>query len=194
MIEVRATRWYKDWIASLKDRAAVARIDARIRRLSLGNPGDFKSVGDGVCELRVDYGPGYRVYYVQRREMIVILLCGGDKQSQNRDIEAAKKDCEGIVIMALETTLWDPVENLVSPEAERAYLEAAFEDGDPALIAAAIGDVARARGMSEIAKQAGLTRDTMYKAFRPEGNPTLETLVGVLNALGLKLTTVPNRV
>jgi probable addiction module antidote protein len=95
--------------------------------------------------------------------------------------------------MALETTLWDPVENLTSPEAERAYLEAAFEDGDPALIAAAIGDVARARGMSEIAKQAGLTRDTMYKAFRPEGNPTLETLVGVLNALGLKLSTVPNR-
>jgi probable addiction module antidote protein len=95
--------------------------------------------------------------------------------------------------MALETTLWDPVENLNSPEAERAYLEAAFEDGDPALIAAAIGDVARARGMSEIARQAGLTRDTMYKAFRPEGNPTLETLVGVLNALGLKLSTVPNR-
>jgi probable addiction module antidote protein len=95
--------------------------------------------------------------------------------------------------MALETTLWDPVENLTSPEAERAYLEAAFEDGDPALIAAAIGDVARARGMSEIARQAGLTRDTMYKAFRPEGNPTLETLVGVLNALGLKLSTVPNR-
>jgi probable addiction module antidote protein len=96
--------------------------------------------------------------------------------------------------MALETTLWDPAENLVSPEAEHAYLEAAFEDGDPALIAAAIGDVARARGISEIAKQAGLTRDTMYKAFRPEGNPTLETLVGVLNALGLKLSTVPNRV
>jgi putative addiction module killer protein len=91
MIEVRATRWYKDWIAGLKDRAAVARIDTRIRRLSLGNPGDFKSVGDGVCELRVDHGPGYRVYYVQRRELIVILLCGGDKQSQDRDIKAAKK-------------------------------------------------------------------------------------------------------
>jgi putative addiction module killer protein len=91
MIEVRATRWYKDWTTGLKDRAAVARIDTRIRRLSLGNPGDFKSVGDGVCELRVDYGPGYRVYYVQRRELIVILLCGGDKQSQDRDIKAAKK-------------------------------------------------------------------------------------------------------
>jgi putative addiction module killer protein/probable addiction module antidote protein len=194
MIEVRATRWYKDWIAGLKDRAAVARIDTRIRRLSLGNPGDFKSVGDGVCELRVDYGPGYGVYYVQRRELIVILLCGSDKQNQDRDVKAAKKDCEGVVNMALETTLWDPAENLTSPEAECAYLEAAFEDGDPALIAAAIGDVARARGMSEIARQAGLTRDTMYKAFRPEGNPTLETLVGVLNALGLKLSTVPNRV
>lgn len=95
--------------------------------------------------------------------------------------------------MALETTIWDPIEHLSSPEAERAYLEAAFEDGDPAVIAAAIGDVARARGMSEIAKQAGLTRDTMYKAFRAEGNPTLETLVGVLNALGMKLSAVSNR-
>jgi putative addiction module killer protein len=74
----------------LKDRNAVARIDARIRRLSLGNPGDFKSVGEGVGELRIDYGPGYRVYYVQRGVLIVILLCGGDRQSQEQDIKAAK--------------------------------------------------------------------------------------------------------
>lgn len=92
--------------------------------------------------------------------------------------------------MPLETTAWDPIDHLTSPEAERAYLEAAFEDGDPHLIAAAIGDVARARGMSQIAKDAGLTRDTMYKAFRREGNPTLETMTSVLKALGLKLSAV----
>ena len=79
-------------------------------------------------------------------------------------------------------------------EAERAYLEAAFEDGDPALIAAVIGDIARARGMTQIAKDAGLTRDTMYKAFRREGNPTLETLTSVLKALGLKLAAVQSSV
>jgi probable addiction module antidote protein len=92
--------------------------------------------------------------------------------------------------MPLETTIWDPIDNLKSPEAERAYLEAAFEDGDPALIAAVIGDIARARGMTQIAKDAGLTRDTMYKAFRSDGNPTLETLTKVMKALGLKLAAV----
>jgi probable addiction module antidote protein len=92
--------------------------------------------------------------------------------------------------MPLETTAWDPIDNLTTPEAERAYLEAAFEDGDPALIAAVIGDIARARGMTQIAREAGLTRDTMYKAFRREGNPTLETLTSVMKALGLKLAAV----
>lgn len=89
--------------------------------------------------------------------------------------------------MTLETTPWDPIDSLTSPEAEIAYLEAAFEDGDPSLIAAVIGDVARARGMAQIAKDAGLSRETMYKAFRREGNPTLETLASVLKALGVKL-------
>ncbi|MFO1027458.1 MAG: addiction module antidote protein [Acetobacteraceae bacterium] len=90
--------------------------------------------------------------------------------------------------MTLETTLWDPTDNLTTPEAERAYLEAAFEDGDPALIAAAIGDIARARGMAQIARDAGISREAMYKAFRPDGNPTLETLTGVMKALGFRLT------
>jgi probable addiction module antidote protein len=90
--------------------------------------------------------------------------------------------------MTTETIPWDPIDSLVSPEAELAYLEAAFEDGDPALIAAVIGDVARARGMAQIAKDAGLSRETMYKAFRREGNPTLETLSSVLKALGVKLS------
>ena len=68
---------------------ARARIDLRIRRLSLGNPGDVKSVGEGVSELRIDYGPGYRVYFVQRGALLVILLAGGDKRTQHRDIAMA---------------------------------------------------------------------------------------------------------
>ena len=90
--------------------------------------------------------------------------------------------------MALETLPWDPTEHLKTAEDVREYLEAAFEDGDPALIAAALGDVARARGMTEIAREAGISREAMYKAFRPEGNPTLDTLARVIRALGLKLT------
>lgn len=90
--------------------------------------------------------------------------------------------------MAVETKPWDPTEHLNSAEAIAAYVEAAFEDGDPALIAAVIGDVARARGMTQLAKEAGVSRETIYKAFSEGGNPTLETLTGVIRALGLKLT------
>ncbi len=70
---------------------AKARIDIRIRRLSLGNPGDVRPVGDGISELRIDHGPGYRVYFVQRGTLFIVLLAGGDKSSQARDISAAKK-------------------------------------------------------------------------------------------------------
>ena len=75
----------------MKDRAARARIDIRIRRLSLGNPGDVKAVGEGVSELRIDYGPGYRVYFTQKAREYILLLAGGDKTSQDSDIEAAKR-------------------------------------------------------------------------------------------------------
>ena len=90
--------------------------------------------------------------------------------------------------MPLETTRWDPVDDLKSPEDERFYLEAAFEDGDPAVIAAALGDVARARGMTKIAEEAGLTRDALYKSLKSGGNPTLATLIKVADALGYRLT------
>ncbi|MDO9209261.1 MAG: type II toxin-antitoxin system RelE/ParE family toxin [Deltaproteobacteria bacterium] len=73
----------------MRDREARARIDARIRRLSLGNPGDVKPVGEGVSELRIDYGPGYRVYFVQRGQTLVVLLAGGDKHTQDRDMKTA---------------------------------------------------------------------------------------------------------
>lgn len=88
-LEIRETGVYAKWFAGLRDLQAKARINARIRRLSLGNAGDVKPVGEGVSELRIDYGPGYRVYYVERRKMVVILLAGGDKQTQNGDITVA---------------------------------------------------------------------------------------------------------
>ncbi|MCA3565570.1 MAG: putative addiction module antidote protein [Methylocystis sp.] len=93
--------------------------------------------------------------------------------------------------MVLETKPWDAVDYLGTPERQAAYLEAAFEDGDPALIAAAIGDIARARGMSDLARETGVTRNALYKAFREGGNPTLATLASVVNALGYKLTVSP---
>ena len=83
MLEIRQTATYADWFSSLRDRAAKTRIDIRIRRLSMGNPGD-------VSELRVDYGPGYRVYFIKRTDMYVVLLAGGNKSSQDNDIFQAK--------------------------------------------------------------------------------------------------------
>lgn len=88
-MEVRQTEVFAEWFAGLRDRAARARITVRIRRLSLGNPGDVKPVGGGVSEMRIDYGPGYRVYFVRRGDTIVVLLCGGNKRHQDRDIAQA---------------------------------------------------------------------------------------------------------
>lgn len=96
MVEVRQTERFSEWLNRLKDANAAARINVRIRRMEMGNPGDSKSVGRNVREIRIDYGPGYRIYYVQREEQIVILLCGGDKRTQRQDIEQAQKLAETV--------------------------------------------------------------------------------------------------
>ncbi|MGB6117892.1 MAG: type II toxin-antitoxin system RelE/ParE family toxin [Mesorhizobium sp.] len=88
MIEVRQTAQFREWLSSLKDVRAAARIAIRISRLEDGNLGDAKFF-DGIGEMRIDYGPGYRVYFVQRGKVLVILLCGGDKKSQKQDVKKA---------------------------------------------------------------------------------------------------------
>jgi putative addiction module killer protein len=82
---------FERWLESLRDRQARARIKKRLDRISLGNLGDFKSVGNGVMELRVDYGPGYRIYLAQSGATVILLLCGGDKSTQEQDILKAKR-------------------------------------------------------------------------------------------------------
>jgi putative addiction module killer protein len=90
-MEVLQTETFQNWLDRLADRRAVARIVKRLRRLERGLLGDVKPVGRGVSELRIDYGPGYRVYLLQHGRMLIVLLCGGDKASQSRDIEKALK-------------------------------------------------------------------------------------------------------
>lgn len=90
-IEVRQSEVFARWLGGLRDSRARMRINARIRRLSVGNFGDVKLVGDAISELRIDYGPGYRIYFVQRGETLVILLAGGDKSTQERDIARARE-------------------------------------------------------------------------------------------------------
>jgi len=89
MLEIRKTETYAQWIDNLLDLQARARVQVRIERLAAGNPGDVKAVGKGVSELRIDYGPGYRVYFTKRGREVVILLAGGDKTTQAADIKIA---------------------------------------------------------------------------------------------------------
>ena len=89
VIEIRKTDAYAKWLDGLRDIRARARILVRIERLAAGNPGDVRPVGEGVSELRVDYGPGYRVYFIQQGQKVVILLAGGDKRTQAKDIKTA---------------------------------------------------------------------------------------------------------
>lgn len=89
MVEIRKTAVFAKWLDGLNDIQARARVLVRIARLTAGNPGDAKPVGEGVSELRIDYGPGYRVYFKRQGEALLVLLAGGDKRSQARDIKTA---------------------------------------------------------------------------------------------------------
>jgi len=91
MITLLTTKRFDSWFKRLRDKVASARIKARLRRIELGNPGDIRPVGGGVSEMRIHCGPGYRVYLIERGIEVVILLCGGDKNSQQKDIETAKR-------------------------------------------------------------------------------------------------------
>lgn len=89
MVEIRKTDLFAKWLDNLRDIQAKARVLVRIERLASGNSGDVKPVGEGVSEMRINYGPGYRVYFIKRGSELIILLAGGDKSSQSRDIKAA---------------------------------------------------------------------------------------------------------
>ena len=91
MIEVRETEFFSNWLNALRDDRARATIAVRIRRLAFGNPGDVRPVGEGISELRIHHGAGYRVYFLQRGTLLIVVLCGGDKASQDKDITTAKR-------------------------------------------------------------------------------------------------------
>lgn len=90
MIEILETETFSAWFQALKDERARSKIAARVRRLAFGNPGDVAPIGDGLSELRIHYGAGFRVYFLQRGNVVIVLLCGGTKSSQSKDIAKAK--------------------------------------------------------------------------------------------------------
>lgn len=192
MFEVLKTAEFDTWLVNLKDQLGKARIVSRIQRLEQGNPGDAAPVGDGISELRIHSGSGYRVYYKQTGRMIVLLLCGGDKSTQQRDINAPRTlppNCE-VRIMA-KISKFDAAEYLDSPATIAAYLTEAFESNDPAFISLAIGTVARAKGMASVASEAGVSRESLYKSLSGTTKPEFDTVRKVLNAVGVKLVVEP---
>ena len=95
-MRVEMTEVYRDWINSLRDRAGRARVQVRVDRLAHGNPGQHRALSNGVCELKIDVGPGYRVYYTERAGVLIVLLAGGDKSSQQQDIRTAISLAKGL--------------------------------------------------------------------------------------------------
>lgn len=190
MIEVRETGVFSKWLCGMPDARAKAAVARRVRRLALGNPGDVRPIGEGVSELRIHHGPGYRVYCVQRGSVLVVLPCGGDKSTRARDIAWRSHWPRGYE-MTIETRPFDPAAYLDSPEAMLAYLDGAFADGDAGEIADALGVVAGARGMSRLAEETGLTRQALYKALSSDGNPEFATVLKVVRALGFRLHAEP---
>ena len=142
--------------------------------------------------MRIDYGPGYRVFFKRRGQELIILLAGGDKSTQAKDsrlrfvsLETSRSEIMGKTV----TTRYDVAEHLRTPEEMAAYLEACLEeaDGDAAFVAKALGDIARAKGMTQVAREAGLSRESLYKALSGERTPNFDTTLKVISALGLSL-------
>ena len=140
--------------------------------------------------MSIHFGLGYRVYFAQRGIEVVILLAGGDKSPQSKDIkralELARRLCEWSM-KAIKLRPWDSAEHLKTEEEMVLYLEACLEEGDAALIAHALGVIAKARGMTQLARDTGLSRESLYKALSGERSPGFDTILKVVGALGLKL-------
>jgi len=184
----------------LSDRQARARIEARLARVAAGSLGDVETAGGGVMELRIDWGPGYRVCCSRLGQAIVLLLCGGDKRTQQKDIKRAKTYLEDYKTRSetrrprgraaapgLRYEDW-LIEQLKNPAEAAAYLEAVIEERDQAALMLALRQVALARGgMAQIARKAKLTREATYKMLSRSGNPELRSLTSMLEAAGLRI-------
>ncbi len=154
--------------------------------------GDYKYLGKSIIELRFDIGAGYRIYATQIESELIVLLAGGTKSRQQADIEKAKKiPKNGGKNMKATFKEWDVVDHLGTEEDIAAYLNAALEEDDPKLLQAVLGDIARARGMTDVAKSIGVGRESLYKSLSTEGNPSFQTIMKLLFVLGLKMEFVP---
>lgn len=186
---------FEQWIEGLRDSATRGRIYARINRVRLGNLGDAKPLGDGLWELRLDFGPGYRVYFGRRgREIVVLLAAATNPRSEKTSRWRARTgECSRNNSMnepkhskPYETHLH---ERLRAPAEAAAYLNAALEDSDYRVFLMAVRDVATANGgIGRVATETGLNRENLYRMLSENGNPRINSLGMVLADLGLRLS------
>lgn len=168
----------------------------RIDRLSHGNRGDTKPVGRGVWELRLTYGPGYRVYYLQDGDNLVLRAAATSRPNKQTSTGHTNSPTNGTLRRTVMTTKadkyssFDAADYLDGIDDVAAYLQIALEEsaGDPTAVPRALGVIARSRNMSDLARRVGMSRDGLYKALSAKGNPTWTTVLKVTNALGLRLT------
>jgi probable addiction module antidote protein/putative addiction module killer protein len=196
-----------DWLNSLKDQKAQGADTAPVVASLPGNFGDCEPVGEGVSEMRIHHGPGFRVYLVRHGAAVYVLLCGGDKSSQRRKYRRGKAHGEGIEgeramkkakakgnakenvkANAKAKVTYAPFEvadYLDREEAIAEYLSLAARDESPGVLLRALGDVAKARGMAEVAKASGLGRESLYKTLAPGAKPRFETIATIMRALNV---------
>ena len=184
---------FGSWLRSIKDMTVRAKIRVRLNRIRLGNFGDSKFVGEGVRELRLDFGPGYRVYFAQDGVVLVILLCGGTKKVKAKILPRQKcigRTINGERVMSKLSKSYhqDLLKELKDPQAAAAYLSAALEDGSMEVFLLALRDVAEARGISKISRQTKLNRENLYRMLSEKGNPQLSSLSSLLKSCGLRLS------
>ena len=181
---------FSDWLSGMKDSKARAVIRARLERIQLGNFGDCKSVGDGVSELRIPYGPGYRVYFGRQGETIVVLLCGGNKGTQQK-ILIKPKYYGRSTKMPTKNYHNELIKQLKNPKEAAEYLNACFEDSEEVFLAGLKNVVEARGGVSAVARATKLNRENLYRALSKKGNPKLSSLSTILEALGIELQFAP---
>jgi probable addiction module antidote protein/putative addiction module killer protein len=193
MIQLLQTETYQKWEARLRDKRARTIIAARLMRLTEGLPGDVEPVGEGVSELRIHHGPGYRVYF-SAEETLWFCCCVVATKALSLAMLMPQRNSRknGVIKMIEKLTTFDPAAALVNDEEIAFFMADAFETGDSAYIAKALGVVARAKGMTEIAQKTGLSREQLYRSFSERGNPTLKTTLAVMRALGIDMTAKPH--
>lgn len=189
--EIQQTRVFALWLLNVRDLRARIAIARRIDRVITGNLGDFKSVGDGVSELRIDVGAGYRVYFTLRGGSIVIWP--GVTSPHSLPISARQKKWQRRYSMTTTLLPFDMAELLNTDEAITEYLTQVLAEGDTDELIRAVGYVAKARGMAQIASDTGLGRASLYKAFAPGAKPRFETVIKVMHSLGIDLQATAQR-